>query len=283
MKIGVHTSISGGLYKSLERAKFLGCDTMQIFTHNPRSWDLKKITKEDSVLFRSLRADLDISPVYVHASYLINLASEDRILQKKSINLLIKEMERADIIGADYVILHPGSAAGSYKNFSRKRIISALTEISERGNWKAGIIIENTAGEKGDISSHMVDISEIINSVDETLIRGICIDTCHAFAAGYDIRNEKGIKRLIEEIKYYIGLDKFKVVHLNDSKGDLGSGIDRHEHIGIGKIGMMGLRKFLQHFYFTNAPVILETPKKQEADDLENIIRVKKILDENVY
>ncbi|MGB9714972.1 MAG: deoxyribonuclease IV [Thermodesulfovibrionales bacterium] len=282
MKIGVHTSISGGLHRSLERANSLGCNTVQIFTHNPRAWNVKKITEEESSLFRTLRTDLSISPIYIHASYLINLASEDRILQKKSINLLINEMERADTIGADYVIVHLGSSADNNKGASRKRIISALTEISESRFWKAGLIIENTAGEKGDISSQIVDLYEIINCVKETLIRGICIDTCHVFAAGYDIRNDKGIKRLFEEIKYYIGLDKFKVIHLNDSKGDLGSKIDRHEHIGAGRIGIAGLKKFLKHFYFTNAPIILETPKKQETDDIENLIKVRKMLYSNI-
>lgn len=282
MKIGVHTSISGGLHRSLERAKFLGCNTVQIFTHNPRAWDVKRITEEESLLFQSLRTDLSISPIFIHSSYLINLASEDRILQKKSINLLINEMDMADAIGADYVILHPGSATGGYKSVSKNRISSALTEIAKRGCWKAGLVIENTAGEKGDVSSHMVDIYEIISCVKETLIRGICIDTCHAFAVGYDIRNDKGIKRLLKEIKYYIGLDKFKVIHLNDSKGDLGSGIDRHEHIGVGRIGTIGLKKFLKHFYSTNAPIILETPKKHDTDDLENLMKVKKMLYGNI-
>lgn len=282
MKIGVHTSIAGGLHRSLERANFLGCNTVQIFTHNPRAWDVKEITEEESFLFRSLRTDLSISPICIHASYLINLASEDRILQKKSINLLINEMERADAIGADYVIVHLGSATSGYKDILRKRISSALTEISKSGCWKAGLIIENTAGEKGDVSSCIVDLSEIINCVKETLVRGICIDTCHVFAAGYDIRNDKGIKRLLKEIRYYIGLDKFKVIHLNDSKGDLGSGIDRHEHIGAGRIGTVGLKKFLKYFYFTNVPIILETPKKQETDDLKNLMKVKKMLYDDI-
>ncbi len=276
-KIGVHTSILGGLHRSLERAKFLGCNTMQIFTHNPRGWDIKKITYEESLLFRSLREDLNISPIFVHASYLINLSSGDKTLQKRSINLLINEMKRADIIGADYVILHPGSASDSDKDISRKRTISALIEVSKSGSWNAGLIIENTAGEKGDISSLIVHMSEIINNVKTDLIRGICIDTCHAFAAGYDIRSDKGIKQIVEEIRFYIGIDKLKVIHLNDSKGDLGSGIDRHEHIGMGKIGKIGLKKFIKCFYFKNIPIILETPKKNETDDLNNLEKVRKM------
>jgi deoxyribonuclease-4 len=273
-RIGVHTSIAGGLYHSLERAKALGCNTMQIFSHNPRGWDVKKITDEEALMFKSLRYYLNISPVYIHASYLINLASRNKDLQRKSINLLVTEMVRADVIGAEYVILHPGSASDD-EHVSRKRTIVALNEVSLKERWKAGLIIENTAGERGDISSRIIHLSEIINAVEGSFIKGICIDTCHAFAAGYDIRRDKGIEQITKEIKYHIGLDKLKVIHLNDSKRDLGSGIDRHEHIGMGKIGTKGLKKFINQPPFRDIPLILETPKKQEPDDPENLKRVR--------
>jgi len=276
-RIGVHTSIAGGLYHSLERAMALGCNTMQIFSHNPRGWAVKKITEEESLMFQSLRSHLNISPVYIHASYLINLASRNKDLQRKSINLLVTEMARADVIGAEYVILHPGSAPDD-EHISRKRTIVALNEVSLRERWKAGLIIENTAGERGDIFFRIIHLSEIINAVKGSFIKGICIDTCHAFAAGYDIRSDKGIEEITEEIKCHIGLDKLKVIHLNDSKGDLGSGIDRHEHIGLGKIGIKGLKKFINHPPFRYIPLILETPKKQESDDLENLKRVREMI-----
>lgn len=276
-RIGVHTSIAGGLYHSLERAKALGCNTIQIFSHNPRGWAVKKITAEEALMFQSLRIHLGISPVYIHASYLINLASKNKDLHRKSINLLVTEMVRADIIGADYVILHPGSASDD-KHVSRKRTIVALNEISLKGGWKAGLIIENTAGERGDISSRIIHLSEIINAVKGAFIKGICIDTCHVFAAGYDILHDRGIEQITEEIRCHIGLDKLKVIHLNDSKGDLGSGIDRHEHIGMGKIGTKGLKNFINQPPFRDIPLILETPKKQESDDPENLKRVREII-----
>lgn len=277
-RLGVHTSIAGGLHHSVLRANALGCNTLQIFSHNPRGWVVRPISEGEIYLFKSLRSKLDISPVYVHASYLINIASRDIDLRRRSIDLLVIEMERADAIGADYVILHPGSASGDDINVSMRRVIDALKEVAMRGQWKAGLLIENTAGEKGNVSSEILDLSKIINGVKGLLIGGACIDTCHAFAAGYNIRSYKGAKKISEEIRKYIGLDKLKLIHLNDSKGIAGSGIDRHEHIGLGKIGEAGLRRFINHTSFRNVPLILETPKKSESDDYENLRRVRRIL-----
>jgi len=277
-RIGVHTSIAGGLHLSLERANALGCDTLQIFSHNPRSWAVKTVSEEDVSIFKSLRIKFDISPVYIHTSYLINMASGDRTLRKKSIALLVTEMDRADTTGADYVILHTGSASGDDENISRKRAIWALNEIARMGKWNAGLLIENTAGKRGDISSTIIDLSEIMTGVKWSLISGVCIDTCHAFAAGYNIRYNTGIQKISGEIGRYIGFDKLKLIHLNDSKGDVGSGIDRHEHIGLGKIGTKGLKQFINCQPLKDVPLILETPKKKESDDPGNLKKVRRML-----
>ncbi|MDP2754363.1 MAG: deoxyribonuclease IV [Nitrospirota bacterium] len=277
-RIGVHTSIAGGLHLSLERANALGCDTLQIFSHNPRGWAVKTVSEEDVSIFKSLRIKFDISPVYIHTSYLINMASGDRTLRKKSIALLVTEMDRADTTGADYVILHTGSASGDDENISRKRAIWALNEIARMGKWNAGLLIENTAGKRGDISSTIIDLSEIMTGVKWSLISGVCIDTCHAFAAGYNIRYNTGIQKISGEIGRYIGFDKLKLIHLNDSKGDVGSGIDRHEHIGLGKIGTKGLKQFINCQPFKDVPLILETPKKKESDDPGNLKKVRRML-----
>ncbi len=277
-RIGVHTSIAGGLHLSLERANALGCDTLQIFSHNPRSWAVKTLSEENVSIFKSLRIKFDISPVYIHTSYLINMASGDRTLRKKSIALLVTEMDRADTTGADYVILHTGSASGDDENISRKRAIWALNEIARMGKWNAGLLIENTAGKRGDISSTIIDLSEIMTGVKWSLISGVCIDTCHAFAAGYNIRYNTGIQKISGEIGRYIGFDKLKLIHLNDSKGDVGSGIDRHEHIGLGKIGTKGLKQFINCQPLKDVPLILETPKKKESDDPGNLKKVRRML-----
>lgn len=277
-RLGVHTSIAGGLHKSLERANTFGCNTVQIFSHNPRGWSVKSISEEDILMFKSLRLKFNISPVYVHTSYLINMASRDSMLRKKSIDMLVTEMDRADVIGADYVILHPGSASEDDKNIPRGRAINALNKVAMMGGWKAGLLLENTAGERGDISSTIMDLLEIMTGVKSSLVSGVCIDTCHAFAAGYNIRSDKGIQRISNEIRKYIGFDKLKLIHLNDSKGGIGSGIDRHEHIGSGKIGTAGLKRFINYPSFSGIPLILETPKKTESDDIENLRKVRRML-----
>jgi deoxyribonuclease-4 len=274
-RIGVHTSIAGGLHLGLERAKTLRCNTLQIFSHNPRGWAVKSISEEEASTFKSIRSRLNMTPLYIHASYLINMASRDRNLQKKSIALLVMEMERADVLGAEYVVLHPGSASGDDEGSARKRAIDALREVALMGHWKTGLLIENTAGEKGDISSKMANVSDIMSDTKESLIAGVCIDTCHAFAAGYDIGTEAGIQHFAEEIEKHIGPGKVNLIHLNDSKGAIGSGIDRHEHIGLGKIGLYGFRFILNHIFFKDIPLILETPKKSETDDYENLRKVR--------
>jgi deoxyribonuclease-4 len=277
-RIGVHTSIAGGLHLSLERARSLRCNTLQIFSHNPRRWALKSISKEEASMFKSLRLQFNMTPLYIHASYLINMAARDRDVQKNSIALLVTEMDRADVLGAEYVVLHPGSASGVDKRSARKQAIDALREVASMGHWKAGLLIENTAGERGDISSKMSNLSDIMSNMRRSLIAGVCIDTCHAFAAGYDISTEEGIQNISVEIEKYIGLDHVKLFHLNDSKEPLGSGIDRHEHIGLGKIGTRGFRLFLHYIPFRSIPLILETPKKSETDDPQNLKRVRRLV-----
>jgi len=277
-RLGVHTSIAGGLSLSLERAHALGCNTMQIFSHNPRGWTLKEIPEEERTRFQTLRENLDISPVYIHTSYLINMASKDSILRRKSIDMLREEMDRADALGADFVILHTGSASGDDDRLSRQRAIAAVNEVTQMGAWQTGLLIENTAGERGDISSKITDLAEILHGVHGSLISGICFDTCHAFSAGYDMRNDKGIQMIVREIETHITVQKVKLIHLNDSKGERGSGIDRHEHIGSGKIGAAGLQHLIRSRPFCTVPVILETPKKHESDDPRNLRTVRKML-----
>lgn len=262
----------------MKRAEALGCNTLQIFSHNPRSWAVKQISEEDVSTFRSLRLSLGISPVFVHSSYLLNMASRDVSLRKKSVDLLAVEMTRADTIGADYVILHTGSASGEDEGIARRRAIDALNEVSVSGAWNAGLLLENTAGERGDISSRVEHLADMVAGVKGLLIRGICLDTCHAYAAGYDIRGETGMRALSREIERHLGPEKIKLIHLNDSKGSVGCRVDRHEHIGLGRIGADGLRRFVNHKLFMNIPLILETPKKQETDDQENLERVRKMI-----
>lgn len=277
-RIGFHTSIAGGIHKSLQRTAELGCDTLQIFSHNPRGWAFSARDPEETRLFREGKEALDIRPVFVHTSYLINLASYQKDLLRKSIDMVIHEMNIADDIGADYVVLHTGSASGDIPATARKRASASLKDISASGSWKAGLLLENTAGERGDITSAIPELSELLENVTGNLIAGICLDTCHAFSAGYDISTPEGTDTLVNELEKYIGTDKVKLLHVNDSKGQAGSGLDRHEHIGRGRIGMQGFRLFLNNAFFSGIPVIMETPNKSEDDDTRNLKTLRKLL-----
>jgi deoxyribonuclease IV len=275
-KLGVHTSIAGGVHMAVERAVALGCNTMQIFSHNPRQWAVSDIGPESVSEFRRMRAEFGIDPVFVHTSYLINLAASDPVILKKSMALLKRELDLADQIGAEYVVVHTGSDSQGVAGESRLRAVGALKELA--GKWKTHLLLENTAGERGDITSRISDLAEIIKLADLSLIAGITFDTCHAFAAGYDLRSDKDISSLAAEIDKMIGLDKVKLVHLNDAKKGLGSHVDRHWHIGEGEIGLEGLGKFINHKAFKGIPLVLETPKKDEEDDPRNLAIVRKML-----
>ena len=278
-RLGVHASISGGVFLGLERAHALGCSTLQIFSHNPRGWAVKELSARDVLLFRSLRTRLDISPVYVHSSYLINIASGNELLKRRSIGLLATEMERADEIGAEYVVLHTGSASSEDRRASVERAVGALNEVAAMKRWKAGLLIENTAGERGDVSSTIAELSKILDAVKGPLISGICLDTCHAFAAGYDIRSARGMRRMAGEIRKHVGFERVKLIHLNDSKGAMGSRVDRHEHIGSGRIGEGGLSRLFHYSPLRKVPLILETPKKSDSDDPMNLAKVREMLE----
>lgn len=275
---GVHTSIAGGIHLALERARELGCTTVQIFSHNPRQWYASTLPKEAVRRFRELRETYDIHPVFIHTSYLINLAAVNSDILNKSIALLAQEMDLADALGADYVVLHTGSASQDDAPRARRRAVASLQEISKRGKWTSRLLLENTAGERGDISSRMEDLAEIMEGADTPLIGGVCIDTCHAFAAGYEISGEEGLSTLISEIDHLFGLDAVRLVHLNDSKKGCNAHVDRHEHIGEGAIGQEGLARFVNHPAFREVPLILETPKKSEEDDPRNLRVVRGLL-----
>ncbi|MFN3739597.1 MAG: deoxyribonuclease IV [Thermodesulfovibrionales bacterium] len=275
-RLGVHTSIAGGVHLSIERARALGANTLQIFSHSPRNWRRPEISYESVQRFKELRKIYEIEPVFVHSSYLINIASPDRNLRARSVKMLLWELEAAQILGADYLILHPGSSSIDVAE-GRKRAKRVLREISEKGRWKVRLLLENTAGERGDISSTVEDLAELLEA-SQGIAGGICFDTCHAFQAGYELRKPEGIEKLVDKIHRFIGEDAVKLIHLNDSKKPLGFGVDRHEHIGKGKIGDEGFRILLSNPAFSNLPVILETPKKTERDDVMNLRRVQRIL-----
>lgn len=277
-RIGVHTSISGGVHLAVERAHELGCTTMQIFSHNPRQWFAGVIQEVQARQFRELRERYDVNPVFVHTSYLINLAALNPEVLEKSIMLLIQEMDLADALGAEYVVLHTGSASQDTADNARLRAVGALRQVARVRQWQAKLLLENTAGERGDISSRIADIAEMIDAVASPLIGGICLDSCHAFAAGYDLANEQSLDAMANDVLRFLGLDAVKLIHLNDAKKGLASGVDRHEHIGEGSIGSEALSRLINHPVFSGVPLVLETPKKTEEDDPRNLALVRKMI-----
>jgi len=267
-------SIAGGLHMALERGRAIGCTSVQIFSHNPRGWRTSPISGDDAELFRRMRRDLDMGPIFIHTSYLINIASPKAELRDKSINMLREEMLRAEAIGAEYVVLHTGTA---HDSDGRQRASGSICEALAGLGTSSGLLIENTSGKRGDIASRVEDLARIMDGA-EGLVSGVCIDSCHAYAAGYDLSNEEGAAGLASDAERYLGSGYVRLLHLNDSKGELGSGTDRHEHLGDGRIGLDGLGFFVKQKVFSDAPVILETPMDSNGDDAMNLSRLRSLL-----
>ncbi len=278
-RLGVHVSIAGGVQLAVERANELGCSTMQIFSHNPRGWSFKDIDAQAADFFIKLSNELDVS-TFIHSSYLINLASPDSGTRRKSIELLSYELRMADLLGIEHVVLHPGKMAGQELKAAVKKTRDAFVKIGGMADHRSGILIENTAGQKGDISSSIPMIADVIDGAPDGLIKGICFDTCHGFAAGYDIANKESLCKLEDEIVSCLSPLKVELIHLNDAKKELGSGVDRHEHIGKGSIGIKGFKNFLSSSLFKGVPLVLETPKKEDGDDEMNLKLVRGLLKE---
>lgn len=283
MKIGCHVSIAGGIDNSVVRAEELGCNTMQIFSKNASTWREKVLKKDEVESFRENLKNSNINPIFIHTSYLINLASSSDELYFKSINAFLEEMKRADLLLPDpYLIIHPGAHTGAGEEYGIQRIIRALNIILEKSvdlNLKTMILLEDTAGSGTHLGYTFRQLKRMMEGARDRKRIGMCFDTCHAFAAGYDLSHQEGIEQTLEEIDKYLGLERLKVIHLNDSKFPLGSRKDRHMHIGKGYIGLEGFKVLVNHKYLKDLPFVLETPKHDEKDDLKNINLVKSLVE----
>ena len=278
--IGFHFSIAGGFADSVDRATALDCDAMQIFPGNPRGWAHKIVSPVEAALFCDKRKAAGIRCLALHTAYLINLATPDDAAFCKSIALFIDELKSAEALGADYLVTHLGSPLKADKAFAVRRVCDALEELArlELGK-KTMILLENTAGSGTGFGADIGMIGGIISRRHLAGQRiGLCLDTCHAFAAGYSLCKEADGTALADMLSREVGIGNLKLIHLNDSKGGLGSRIDRHEHIGAGKLDRAGLRAFLKHPLIKNIPLILETPKKSEHDERRNLRAVMELL-----
>jgi deoxyribonuclease-4 len=279
MRIGFHVSISGGFSVSVQRAYELGCNCMQIFSRNPRGWTVKPLDIGDIAEFKKLRAQYDIVPVFVHTNYLINLASSKPDLYEKSIEQFVIDLERAEALGAEYLVTHLGSASGQTPQWMIDRVSDALNMAMKLHPPKAMILLENTAGEKGDVGYELEQVGEVIERLKDASSTGICYDTCHGFAAGYDIRTKKDVEALAKKLEVTVGLNRLKGMHLNDCLRDFNSRVDRHWHIGEGKVGIEAFKILLNHPVFKDVPKIMETPKDTEEDDPRNMRTVRSLME----
>lgn len=278
MRIGLHVSIAGKIYESLERAKALGCNTMQIFSRNPRGWQAGKLSSSDVAQFKKLKKELDINPVVVHIPYLINLATPDAGLYRKSIDAYIEDLRRSDELGTEYFVTHLGSHVGSGEEGGIVRFAKALNEIMNKAKPKTTVLLENTAGSGSIIGYRFEHIKRIIDGLDNAENVGVCLDTAHTFESGYNIKTKAGLESTLKAFDKLIGLRRIKVVHFNDSLSELGSHVDRHQHIGKGNIGYEGLKRLINHPKLKNAAFIMETPKNTDKDDKMNMRSARKML-----
>jgi len=271
--VGFHVSIEGSIDKAVDRALKLGCNTFQIFTRNPRQWMARALTSEETKAFTEKVQVNDVKPVFGHMAYLPNLASSRDAVYSRSVTTLTLELERCRQLEIPYLVIHLGSHLGAGVEFGFTRIVNAIDRAFEVADGSVTLLLENSAGSGNSMGSSFEQLEHIMNRLSESEQVGICFDTCHAFAAGYDLRSQKAVEGTLRAFDTIIGIEKLKLVHLNDSKGDLNSHIDRHQHIGAGRIGDEGFRNVLKS-RLGQLPLILETPKDEKTGDIENLRKV---------
>lgn len=284
VRIGIHTSIAGSYLNALESARKLGCNALQIFSASPRMWQggPSRIPDSDAAAFRARRTELALGPLVIHANYLINLAAQQPMLRTRSIQAFHDELVRGIQLGADFIVVHPGARGESSSQHAIVTILESIKQAAKRvpqGNLR--VLIENTAGMGTAVGSTLEEVADLVAGLSD-LNAGACLDTAHLFAAGYDISSEKGLEQTIEHVERTIGLDHVPVFHVNDSKIPLGGRVDRHEHIGEGKIGAAALARILKHPRLGSLPpagvlgraFLLETPIDDPGDDRRNVAKL---------
>lgn len=281
MPLGAHTSIAGGVDRAVLRGQQIGCETIQLFTKNTHRWAASPL-KDETIenWYRNLQ-ETGIAPVVAHDSYLINLASPDDALWQKSLDAFVIEMARCEVLSIPYLVMHPGSHTGSGEKAGLRRIATALDRALGRvPGARVTVLLETTAGQGTNLGyrfEHLARIMELA-AVGDRL--GVCFDTCHVLAAGYEIRTPEGYAETFRQFDQMIGLERLEVFHVNDSKHDLGSRVDRHEHIGRGYIGLEGFRLLMNDARFYRHPLLLETPKSQDMhEDVENMATLRSLIE----
>jgi deoxyribonuclease-4 len=280
MPFGAHMSISGGVSKSFARGLQVGCEAMQIFTKSDRQWLAKPLPPEEVAAFKAEQARSGIGPVVVHDSYLINLAAPADELWERSIAAFAEELERCALLGISYIVTHPGAHTGSGEQAGLVREAAALNRLFEAGvGGDTVVLLETTAGQGSCLGNRFEHLARLFELVPHHARLGVCVDTCHIFAAGYDIRTPQTYAATFAEFDRVVGLERIRCFHLNDSQKDLGSRVDRHSHIGQGCIGQEGFRLLVNDPRFRALPMIIETPKGDDmAEDVENLALLRSLV-----
>ena len=278
MRVGFHISIGGGWSKVIDRAVALGCDTLQIFSRNPRGWAYEELDPVEAKEFIKQREAKNLYPLIVHMPYLPNLGTDDAELYNKSVDSLKVELQRAALLGAPYLVMHVGKYGKTSEQDALDRVIKGINIVLGEVKNDVILLLENTAGQGSEVGYTFEQIKYIIDRVDDKSRIGVCFDTAHAFEAGYDLSNKDAVYKTVDEFDRIIGLDKLYVVHLNDSKTPLGSRVDRHWHIGEGHIGREGFYHIVHHPYLSKLPGIMETPRKKPEDDKKNMKVIRELM-----
>jgi deoxyribonuclease IV len=285
-KIGFHVSIGGSISNSIKNAESIGCTAFQIFTRNPRSWRTKSLEVKDIEEYKRMIEEsyIDKKDVVVHMPYLPNLAAPNNDFYLKSTEVLADEIIRCYLLDISYIILHLGSHLGSGMNNGILQIVNACNFAIDnfntyyRRHLPVNILLENSVGHKNSIGNKFEEINILLEKLNNKKF-GVCLDTCHAFASGYDLRTPEKVIETINNFNDTISIRKLKVLHLNDSKGKINENKDRHEHIGLGSIGKEGFKEILKHTHFENIPIIMETPVDKIRGDKENMTTVLELLE----
>ncbi len=275
VRVGFHVSIADGISNSVNNAKKLGCTAFQIFSRNPRGWVAKPLPRDQVDLFKNrlCASGIEKTSVVVHMPYLPNLSGPPGELYERSVKTLIEEVKRCDLLGISYLVIHLGSHMGRGSNSGIDQLVNALTAAIDRSKSANAVVVllENNVGHKNSVGRTLEELRLILDRLDGSKQFGVCIDTCHLFASGYDLRTKEDVNKIVEKMNNIVGLKELKIVHLNDSKGGLGSNLDRHEHIGLGSIGVEGITALLNHRTIQALPIIMETPIDKRRGDEQNL------------
>jgi deoxyribonuclease-4 len=268
-RLGAHLSIRGGLPRAVDRAEASGCQALQIFTKSAGQWRARPLPPEEVRAFRRRVRQTGIRPVVAHNSYLINVAASDRALRRRSVDALIEELDRAEALGLDGLVMHPGSYTSGTESTGLRLIADGIAAVLEaRPDGRTRLLLEHTAGQGTNLGHRFEHLAEIIDDLGGTPRVGVCLDTCHLLTAGYDICSREGYDETFRQFGQIVGFSRLKAVHLNDSKKPCASRVDRHEHIGKGCIGLEPFRWLLNDRRFARLPMLLETPKLETRESL---------------